>query len=397
MKYIFLVLKFHVLFLLLSCSFLPPKSESNPKIKILKFTDTPKIGTTRAGQDIFLGGFSSLAFIKKADNKIFLRAVTDRGPNPEAFSFLGGVGRNIRPILLPDFAPSLVEISVDLTTDKIAIEKIRPFMHSTTEKITGLPPLNPKGKLHPKNQKYEIATDIFGTPLKPQSTGMDSEGLCAYKNTFLVSEEYVPALLQFDSDLIELKRWTPGHGLPKELSSRKINRGLEGLACDENYAYLMMQSPLKSHLEKDADQIRIIQFNPRTNKTLNEFFYPTESGGADKIGDMAIIHDKKFLVIEQNGKLGSEEGIRKIYQIDLAEADHDGRLTKKLILDLNQLGFDFEEKIEGIAIIDQNTLALVSDNDFGIESQVDLATGKFQTKKNAFSYLAIIHLEQALK
>lgn len=383
--------------LLSSCSHNPKAGVSNSHLKVSKLGQPPKIGTTISGQHLFLGGFSALKFLGRSGSKISFSAITDRGPNPEAFSYLGGVGRNVRPILLPDFAPSLVNLSLDTQTNEIEIISVTPFRLSASESITGLPPHNTSSEFASKNPRYEIAANVFGKVLNYRNAGIDSEGVCRFKNTYLVAEEYGPQLLQFDSNLIELKRWSPGQGLPRDLIHRKINRGFEGLDCDENFAYLILQSPLKSGLDKDVNQIRLLQFSPQASKTINEYFYPVEAGGADKIGDIALLAGQKFLIIEQNGKLGQEDGIRKIYQVDLAMADKDGRLTKKLILDLNKVGFDFVEKIEGLAVIDQNTLALITDNDFGIESQIELSTGKFNSKLDANSYLAIIHLDQPLR
>lgn len=388
MKFLNMILSIIIFALLTSCAHSAFNSGQNHKMTLIKFNDLPKIGTTLKGQNIFMGGLSSLTFIKKENNKLFFWAITDRGPNAEFYSYLDGVRKIARPFLLPDFSPLLVELGVDLSTATASFEKLLAFKHSDNSNITGLPPLNSKQDFKNNHQRYEIAVDIFEKPILRGSGGMDSEGFCKFQNTYLVSEEYGPDLLQFDSNLKLINRWTAGRGLPKELGLRKLNRGLEGLACDDRFAYLLMQSPLPSKLPKDLNKIRIIQFNPLTQATEKEFFYPVEASVADKLGDLALIENQKFIIIEQNGTLGSENGIRKIYQVDLALADRDGVLSKKEILDLNRLGLDFVEKIEGITIIDKNTIAFVIDNDFGLNSTPD--------KKDSSSYIVIIYLNRDL-
>ena len=123
---------------------------------------------------------------------------------------------------------------------------------------------------------------------------MDSEGFCFFNKTILVSEEYVPELLQFDMNLILIKRWSPGFGLPKELSLRKANRGLEGHACDANNAFSLIQSPLKNNLAQDSGKIRLIQFHPITQKTEKQFFYPIQPEIADKLGDLTLVKTINF-------------------------------------------------------------------------------------------------------
>ena len=157
--------------------------------------------------------------------------------------------------------------------------------------------------------------------------------------------------MQFDEKLKLINRWGPSTGLPKELALRTVNRGLEALSSDGEFVYSMMQSPLKNPQQqaesaKDKDHIRLVQFSPTENKFIKQFFYPVNPDVADKIGDMAWIKNKSFLVLEQNGILNSEKGVQQIYRIHLDQADSKGQLAKELIVDLNALGLNFAEKIE---------------------------------------------------
>ena len=360
-------------------------------IQIFRLENPPLLGTTKAGQEIFLGGFSGLHFVKQEAGKVHFMSVTDRGPNAEEIEI--GKGGKIRPFLLPDFSPRLIEFSADTSSSTLSVESHRAFLGADGTGLTGFPP--PPQKID-KDKKIETPSDIYGKVLKDVRPGVDPEGFCVFQNTYLVSEEYGPDLLQFDQNLKQINRWSPGKGLPAEFALRKTNRGIEGLACDKTHAYLFLQSPLKAtKKELDLEHVRLAKFNPLSGKTESEFYYPVISKAADKIGDLTIVRNNVFLVIEQNGKIGPE-GYRKIFKIDISKVDSRNVVEKELIVDLNELKFDFPEKIEGITVIDEKTIALVIDNDFGLAGPINLKTGEVTFSPDSRTYLAIIHLEKAL-
>jgi 3-phytase len=376
---------------LLSCASTSSKEASQMKIQIFRLESPPLLGKTKAGQDIYLGGFSGLHFVKKENDKFFFMSITDRGPNAEELENNKGV--KVRPFLLPDFSPQLIEFNADVLSSLLNVDANRPFLGTDAKGLTGFPP---SAKLVGKDKKIESPSDIYGKNLKDIKAGIDPEGFCVFRHTYLISDEYGPDLLQFDYNLKLINRWSPTNGLPPDFALRKTNRGIEGLACDANYAYLFLQSPLKkTEKELDQEHVRLAQFNPLTGKTEKEFYYPVNGKEADKIGDLTIVRENVFLVIEQNGKIGPE-GYRKLFRIDLSKVDSQNRLTKELIVDLNTLKFDFPEKIEGITVIDPSTVAIVIDNDFGLAGPIDLKTGEVTFSKDPHTYLGIIHLDKAL-
>lgn len=385
--------------MLASCTSLIPKPDSEDLEVYVLQTPGP-IGITAAGQAIKYGGLSSLHFLRKTSEKLSFQAITDRGPNAEEFASLIGVGRNVRPFLLPDFAPELIDLDLDRSKQTLVTTKERSFYNKSGRTLSGRPPENPKTNKRSAKGPFEIPVDLKGNRIPGDSEGMDSEGFCQMtldgKSMAFVSEEYGPDILQFEENFKLIKRWKPGLGLPKDLLERKLNRGFEGLACVEGYVFALLQSPLKSGLEKDQDHIRLLKFDPRKGATEREYFYPLKKDGPDKLGDMAYVKDQIFLIIEQNGKLGRDSGVRNIYKVNLSKANSKGQLTKDLVVDLNSLGFDYVEKIEGIAVIDSHTIAVVTDNDFGLGGQVDLLTGKVPMKQDTKSYLAIVKLNQPL-
>jgi hypothetical protein len=65
-------------------------------------------------------------------------------------------------------------------------------------------------------------------------------------------------------------------------------------------------------------------------------------------------------------------------------------------VDLTATGYIYSDKIEGLARINENTLAIINDNDFGLSGLFDPTTGLFeQSKEGVKSVLGIIHLHPA--
>lgn len=117
------------------------------------------------------------------------------------------------------------------------------------------------------------------------------------------------------------------------------------------------------------------------------YAYPVDTGykntGAAKLGDITSIGHGQFLMIEQGKQHGVMQNL--IYKVDLNGAMPvanngdleygrlDGKLVpakKELVLDLRANGWNIE-KAEGLALLpDRRTIAVVNDNDFGIDIAV---------------------------
>jgi hypothetical protein len=155
--------------------------------------------------------------------------------------------------------------------------------------------------------------------------------------------------------------------------------------------------------------VRLIEFNPAT-ETTRQFIYVMDNpnlGGAgntqaDKIGDMATFGNGEFLVIERDDdKISTDDAAKiekKIYrfnlngatpitndgligstgktvdQLTIAEMGANGirPIFKSLHVDLANTGYNDVEKVEGLAILDPWTVAVVNDNDFGV-AQISVA------------------------
>ncbi|MDO8702728.1 MAG: esterase-like activity of phytase family protein, partial [Undibacterium sp.] len=260
--------------------------------------------------------------------------------------------------------------------------------------------------------------------------GIDTEAVVfdAARGVLWVSDEYGPFILKIDlATGIILKKYQPGAGaadLPAVLLKRRANRGMEGLSLEVASGKLhgFVQSPLddgkasyvlpgaavasNESIKDYAKFNRWVEFDPSTEKT-RLFAYPIDSTqyasgktGNAKLGDLISLGGGKFIVIEQgagiDGKvfnrlmlvqipanvtdiaaLGSDMEKSSMSGVAVNAANYANVVTlkKTLLFDLNGAGW-LAEKAEGLALVDDNTLALTNDDDFGLRTIVFNASGK---------------------
>ena len=348
-------------------------------------------------------------------------AVGDRGPNlkvklaveryglTELEVHRAVKGAKVMPCL--DVGPALVELR--LVGDRVERVRVLPLLDAEGHPLTGLP--IPDGV----NVDVEPAIAANGAVIPPDPGGVDSEGLAvAADGSFWVGEEYGPSLLHVAPDGRVTARWVPAASadsfagarypivdcLPAIAAKRQLNRGFEALALarDGKSLHLAFQSPLAhpgTAAHRTARHVRIWTLATHDGRLLAEYLYPldppesfqrdVEKGDFDrsdvKVSEIVVIDGDRLLVLER----GSET--TKLYLIslnpdsalDAASSDIDTRptieersahgtlgetpvLAKSLIVstdDLPQVGAD----LEGLLVLDDRTLLLVNDNDFGIE------------------------------
>ncbi|MGX1763458.1 esterase-like activity of phytase family protein, partial [Streptomyces lydicus] len=173
----------------------------------------------------------------------------------------------------------------------------------------------------------ETIKDLAGNVLPPTDHGLDPEGLVALPDgTFWVSDEYGPFLVHFDAKGAEIERLAPGSGLPKELSLRTPNQGMEGLTVTPDGSTLvgLMQSALNtpglSGSAKEVPLTRIVTVDLKT-KALKEFVVPLENPKSTKVADSEItaLSATTFLIDERDGNL-APKGDKKLWTVDIAAA-----------------------------------------------------------------------------
>ncbi|NEU81988.1 phytase [Nostoc sp. UIC 10630] len=391
-------------------SYDPRNPVAQPKLTIYEFANLPKLDTTSKGQDILLGGFSGLYFQGIAANgNLKFVTNTDRGPNGEP----DGVKR---PFLLPDFQPEIVSFELNRTTGEITItNRTKLFRQDGTTSLTGLPNLQAVGN----GLAYtdEIAVDLDNNVLANDPLGADLEGIVIAENgDYWMVDEYRPAIYHFAVNGKLIDRFIPQgtatapnpdqpdgtfgtEVLPAVYAQRRNNRGFEAIALEGNKLYAFIQSPIDSpDVANDATSkaslnLRILEFDIVTKQVTGEYLYRLEGlPGTDKIGDAVSLGNSKFAVVERDDN-GTSAGNKLIYQINLAGATNINNpanfilptgktieqltsaelatanitdVSKSLIANAAQVGYTGVEKLEGLALVAPNTLALINDNDFNI-------------------------------
>ncbi|AEO47742.1 hypothetical protein F11_06360 [Rhodospirillum rubrum F11] len=364
-------------------------------------------------------GFGSGAFHRPGDPPGTLYAVTDRGPNIDCAEIGAVVGMSAEALCagdtaakvfpFPAFTPTIYTLSIG--DAGVEIVDALPIKTRSGRPITGLP--NPLTLTD-----TEGAFDADGRPLTPDASGLDVEAVArAADGSFWVAEEYGPSIVHIADDGRVLVRYVP-QGLEKDLAAadytvkgtlpailakRKLNRGIEslGLSADGRTLYAALQSPLvnpDTAAYKTSRAVRLLKIDAATGEALNEYVYPEDEAAsftADakagkvkqsdvKISELVVVGQDKLVVLERISKttkfhlvelgagasdlLGSPWDDPKTSPSLEATPDLAAKgvipLSKTLMLTAE--GGPFPEKIESIALLDESTLVVISDNDFAI-------------------------------
>ncbi|MCP4522388.1 MAG: calcium-binding protein [Cytophagales bacterium] len=266
----------------------------------------------------------------------------------------------------------------------------------------------------------EGTTDTtFYSALEYDPHGGDFEGILIDKEgNFWMCDEYRPAIYKFDNTGKMLKRFISeganedysAYGdteLPSVYNKRRANRGFEAIAYDSvsNTVYAFIQSPMynpSSSVKDQTDAIRILGIDAMTGAPKEEFVYlltanqdkSSISNRVDKIGDAVYVGKGRFWVIERDSDFDTEFGQKYIYEINLTGAtnilDTDESLAttsptleemsadelvaagiqpvfKRRVLNLPTLGYRPSDKAEGLVRLANGSMAVINDNDFGLE------------------------------
>lgn len=407
-----------------------------PSTLTFEIGELPSIGSTSAGQELRLGGFSGLHFEgKTATGKLRFVTHTDRGPNGEPTA-----GK--RPFLLPGYSPKIVRLELDPKSGEVDVVQQLDLKRADGSALTGLPNTTVAGGTDTTAHNDEVPVDLFGNTLPLDTLGGDFEGIAvASDGTFWLADEYRPAIYHFDATGKLLARLVPvgSHAaagltvpdvgaagelglevLPAVFGQRRQNRGFEGLAIQNGKVYAIVQSPLRNPVSATngnlnaSNNVRLVEVDPNTHVT-RQFLYVMDNAPstgsadsrADKIGDLTAIPGGGFLVVERDDDALPEDPAetiaKKVYAFNLTGATditsvdvlYSGKtldqmsaaelttagvkpVTKVLHIDLVAAGYADYEKVEGLAWVDATTLAVVNDNDFGVAGiVVDQTTGTF--------------------
>ncbi len=360
---------------------------------------------------------SGLARDPREDSVVW--AIADRGPNLKVRTAIDDYGwdapeacrgqddAKVMPNL--EFGPYLAKLRIGDQEVEL-IDTVR-LTDARGDAIPGCPV--PDGD----HLQCEPSYDFDGRPIAPNPMGIDTEGVAALADgSFWVGEEYGPSLVQVGHDGTVRRRLVPKGSaieasdhvedlLPALAARRHLNRGFEAVAVapSEDRLFLAFQSPL-AHPDKAAFErarhVRIWEFDP-DGRVVAQYLYPfdppesfvrdrekEELGWEDlKICELTAVGERSLLVLERSSETC------KIYHVELADEartppahlDVDTRPTIEELSATNapfelpvlgkQLLFTSDDHrevsadIEGMAILTDRSLLLVSDNDFGVEDK----------------------------
>ena len=389
-------------------------------LRTFTFENLPVLGTTAAGQEILLGGFSGLFFEGVNPRNGNLQFIThpDRGPNADPVD-TDDDGITERPFPLPNYQAQWLRFEIALDTGRLIITETIGLVHSDGTPITGLPNLEgPSGLAHAD----EIPIDLFGNVLERDLFGADMEGIVrADDRTYWMVDEYRPAIYHFNPIGVLINRFVPEgsnstgvnvgvEAIPAIFAQRRANRGFEAVAYWEGVLYAFIQSPIDNPdvpndaSSKAGNSIRILAFDTHTQQSIAQYLYMLEGNGSDKIGDAVAIGEGEFLAIERDSRTGASSQ-KKIFRIDIRNATDIHGMTedvplesltvgellgrgitpvsKVLAIDLVEAGYDFADKPEGLALIGENTVAILNDNDFRLAGGFNLGTGLLDANPDA--------------
>ncbi len=380
-------------------------------LDVVDFSDGAR---KRAVLDITVG-IGSSAFRHRSDPPGVFYTVSDRGPNINCDedeeiieADLCGAGR-VFPV--PTFTPSIYRF--ETSPNGYVLADVIRIKDRAGVGITGIP--NPLTVTD-----TEAAYTRTGSALAFDPGGLDPEGLVRLGDgSFWLAEEYGPSLVHVRSTGEIIERVLPAglatdlqaasydlrSVLPGIIAKRKLNRGFESLAISpqEEFLYFMLESALAnpdSDAHKRSRNVRLFKMALASGEIVGEYLYrldaPETFAGADqktpqsdvKINELVALATDRLLVVEGIGVT------KRLYRIDLAAGQTniagsvwdlpetlpsleqiEDPVTSDVVPLTKVLAFDagvelpgvLPKKIEGLAILDEQTLLLVNDNDFGIE------------------------------
>jgi hypothetical protein len=357
--------------------------------------NTPSIIGVWNEKQFHEGGFSGLIRIPGTDS-IFL-TITDRGPNVPLLRASDSLKKDIKFFPFPEYAPTIIRFAI--RNGRMVVLNRLPLRFAEGPSPTGLPfPL-------PFDQSDEIAwTNLQGQTANLGGIGIDAEGITLdTDSTIWITDEYLPALYRVSLKnglVVKLLSPKKNSAIPTFYRYRRANRGFESVAKlpDGRIVAILQSAPDWTGEDSLALSrlVPILVYNPQTGSSSSFLYETTISRGElkakdFKISDACAVNNNELLLIEtaERGKTKH----RMIYRINLSQATDISAwdtlstsfksmpinaekasqmgirvVEKRAVIDLNTVKeLERFEKIEGLCLFDSNTIAIINDNDFGVE------------------------------
>ncbi len=203
--------------------------------------------------------------------------------------------------------------------------------------------------------------------------------------TFVFGEEFGPFLLRTSATGVVLDAPVPLPGVasPQDPLGRPAtlggSKGFEGLALtvDGRDLLALLEGPVAGDEPQD---LRLYRFDLATRAyEPGPLRYRLEHP-ASAIGEITAVDAHRYLVLERDGGQGDAARFKAVFLVDTRDLDRDGAVDKQLLVDLlavpdpQGLGPDGAffrmpfQTIESVALVDDETLLVVNDNNFPFSS-----------------------------
>lgn len=371
----------------------------------IKWDELPAIENT----DLKLGGFTGFYYAGKRDFYL----VTGRGPIVQKVSENGAETYFVKP----SFVPKIIRIELQ-DNQTAEIVETTDIKNPVNQNVSGLPPENVWSEDETITND-ETLSDDWG--MFPGGIYFDIDD-----HFFWIADQYSPAVYQITVDGQWVKRLRPGEGYRLNFAKHTVNGGFTGIDFDRfgNIITVLGRTLEHNRNVNDPDQNRPINYALRriasydpSNNLDYSFFYFVEPENHDGISerfveltDIVAVNDTSFLVLEEaehNGKKRSllfeaviHDSTSKVIEgleglenktfetLDSTEWKENelNALHKNLLVDLSVEGL---RKIEGLAIIDEQRVAVLENNNFGIMEGVP-SNGEYQVDKTSIRIKIIV-------
>lgn len=390
------------------------------ELETFDLSGTELIGTVN-GLDIHEAGVSGMYHVPGTTNEFYV--VGDRGPNADANNHPLAVGET-KVFVFPDYAPKMHRMVAN--DGNLSFVQTTAIKNPNGDELSGRP--LPVGA----GNSGELPLDPFNNILNTDEWGLDSEGIVLGNDGyFWVCDEYGANILKLDMNGQVVNRYTPFPTQAEDIQidpmvgMRRPNRGFEGIAWTPNgKIYAILQSPANNPDVATGNNSRLhrmMELDPFTGEWRTFLYAHKPQIGQIrerdwKIGDLVAINNNEFLLLEHAERNGwNYKNVIKISlegATALTQEDYNGLTPEQLLnvetaitngiqpiegelyLDLLEAGWDTNlDKPEGLTIIDNTTIAVINDNDYGIISPN--ADGQIESN-NRPTTLFMYHLPEAM-
>lgn len=161
-----------------------------------------------------------------------------------------------------------------------------------------------------------------------------------------------------------------------EVSNLSRSRGFEGMAIspDGNTLYPLLEGTVTGD---PTGALRIYEFDRTAGEYKGVIGYYQLEDPSHAIGEMTVINENEYLVIERDNNQADEAAFKSIFKVDLSKVDENGFVEKEELVDLLNLSdpddlngdgsteFKFPfQTIESVLVLDEDTLLVANDNNY---------------------------------